>query len=360
MGRQDVGIVFDAADRLADAGQFSDADRYYLDGLRIEPHDFDHHLRYAQTLAREGKQTEEMIQAEIILNGCEDLSLVEKAMALTGDSPMQITPFENQRASGVTLVLVPLGDVDLMLLQQEQKRLHEDLGIDVQIHSLAVKLREPARNLLHPYADKLRQHWQQVQGQDSDAFSKMLGFAGMSEQDLSDDAKAVQFTISVLQANGQERNAMVVKTSAAQLGDQWSCEDMLSDFSAAIPTPTSPKVRFIGFTSNDIFMKDTNYVFAEWKTGGCAIVSYHRFTANFNSEIPSRVRLLRRLHCLCLGDVGHIFGLDRSTDPMCPLCYVDSLPELDLKADKLCDESRHEFDLAFAAAATAPDPAPGP
>jgi predicted Zn-dependent protease len=80
-----------------------------------------------------------------------------------------------------------------------------------------------------------------------------------------------------------------------------------------------------------------------------AVVSYRRFTAGFNGEVQSRVRLLRRLNCLCLAEAGHLFGLPRSPDPTCPLSYVNDLQELDAKSDKLSDTCRHDFETAFAA-----------
>jgi predicted Zn-dependent protease len=137
-----------------------------------------------------------------------------------------------------------------------------------------------------------------------------------------------------------------LEQDAGKYSDQWSAEDMLDDLTAAAAAKTSGKVRFIGITANNLFMKDTSYVFG-CAQGKCAVVSYRQFLASFTGEVSSRARLLRRFHCLCVAQAAHVFGLPQSTDPISPRCYVHSLEEVDAKTDHLSEASRKEFADVF-------------
>jgi predicted Zn-dependent protease len=347
-GRPDVNVVFEAADAFAAAGQLSKADGYYAGGLSIQPHDFEHHLAYAELLGREQKLDLKKVQAGIIVKGCEDGGLVAKAQALIGTPPVEVTPFEADklRVEQATIVLVPLGDVDLYLLQQEQSRLHEDLGIDVQIHTLPVKLRDPARSTLLLQAEAFRSQLQQIHEKSQPEYSKILQAGHLTEDDLSDDAKALKLFSELLRSAGQPEQAQQIEYLLAHANEQWAAEDMLSDLLAAVPRNTSNFIRVIGVTNEDIFSQKTNFLFG-WTQGPCAVVSYRRFMASFEGEVPNRERLLRRFHFQCLSSAGRVFGIPPCTDPTCPRCYPHDLAEEDAKSDRLCDTCRQAFNAAF-------------
>ena len=262
--RPEVAVAFQAADALANAGRLTEADHYYLGALRVQPHDFEHHLRYAQVLGKEGKTADAETQIQIILNGAEDPAIIAKAQKLAGTPAAAVTPFDPAAVHAVTIILVPLGDVHTLLIQQEQKELHEDLGIDVQVHSLPVQMPKSAGSPTHTSAEALRNQWQKAREGDPAKFAKLLSAAGMTSDDLKDDAKVIQFTIKTLRDSGQEEGARQVEQMAARSQEQWSAEAILNALGPAIPRTTNPKVRFIGITSRDIFMQGTNFVFASY------------------------------------------------------------------------------------------------
>jgi predicted Zn-dependent protease len=347
VGRPQVAVVFEAAEAFASAGQLSAAEYYYAGGLGIEPHDFAHHLAYAELLGKEHKQAAEKVQAQIVVKGCEDAALVAKAQSLLGIPPAEVTPFDQTKLpTGPTIVLVPLGDVDIFLLQQEQTKLHDDLGIEVQIHSLPVKMHGSARSTLHPQAEAMRAQLDQIREKNSEAYSKLLEAAGMSDEDLKDDMNVVRLFSHALRSSGRGDQADQIDHLANRRGEQWAAEDMLADLKAAVPPQTSDRIRLIGVTSHDIFSKPTNFLFG-WTEGPCSIVSYRRFMASFGDEIPNRERLLRRFHFQCLSSAGRVFGIPPCNDPTCPRSYPHDLAEEDAKSDKLCDNCRQAFDAAF-------------
>jgi len=80
---------------------------------------------------------------------------------------------------------------------------------------------------------------------------------------------------------------------------------------------------YIGITKEDIYASDYNFLFGQ---GGkaYAVMSYHRFTADFNNEKPNRPLLAKRTLKQCISSTFMTLGiLERCTSPhMC-----QSLPE---------------------------------
>jgi predicted Zn-dependent protease len=345
--RGDVGIVFETADRLAAAARLQEANHYYEGGLRIEPHDFGHHLLYARSLLKLNQTPEADEQLHIILNGCEDQTLTSEASTMLGQPPPQISALGQLPSRGAVLVLIPMGDVDLLLLQQERSQLQKELGIKVEIRSVPCQTAGPSRSNQRPMANTLRLGWQRLRVSNPDGFDMALERYGLTAADLDNDWKVFQFSAKFFRDGGDVQHAQEIDQILGKIDGQWDAADLLTSLTQAVTPMAQNNVRYIGITSHDIFAQDYNYLFG-WSTGNCAIVSYKRFTASFNGEIPNRTRLLRRFHFQCLASAGHVFGLPRCTDPTCPRSYPNSLEEQDAKSDQLSEKCRHGFAVAFA------------
>lgn len=106
------------------------------------------------------------------------------------------------------------------------------------------------------------------------------------------------------------------------------------------------KVGYLGVTSLDIYAKDYNFLFG-WASPSGGIMSYHRFKADFNDEIPNKERLVKRTIMQSLSSAGYIFGVERCTAPTCARAYPHSLAEHDAKDAKLCPACRNGFKKAL-------------
>jgi predicted Zn-dependent protease len=195
--RPRVRAVLELADDLEGDGRLAEADHYYNEGLRIEPNDYLQHLFYADLLQKLNRPADAAIQAQLILNGCEDQALILKAQGLIGTPPFQVAALDDLPTAMPILVLVPLGDVDLSLLQDEQTKLHDALHINVMIRSVPFKMPAPDR---YP------------------------------PQRTPDNR-------------------------------QWNAEKMMSLFADAVHPFEASNVRFLGITRNDIYAGDKNYYF---------------------------------------------------------------------------------------------------
>jgi len=105
-------------------------------------------------------------------------------------------------------------------------------------------------------------------------------------------------------------------------------------------------VAYLGITSVDIYAKDYNFLFG-WANRSGGIMSYRRFTAAFNNDIPNQDRLIKRTLMQCLSSVGHIYGIKRCTNPTCARAYPNSLSEHDAKNGTLCSECENGFRIKF-------------
>ena len=288
--RRKVGIVFELADCLFTAGRLEEADHYYNAGLQISPNDFENRLFYAELLAKMNRPDSVKTQAQLILQGSENQSTILKARELIGLPPPQIAAMDDLPGAMPIVVLVPLGDVDLSILLEEQAKLHDALHIDVELRSVPFKMPPPDRRPRTKTPENV----------------------------------------------------------------QWSAVKMMDSFSDAVHpfAADNDNVRFIGVTKYDIYAENNNYNFG-WTGENCSIVSYRRFMASFDGQPSDRARLLRRFHFQCLTSTAHLFGLDRCMDSSCPCGYAQSVDEQDAKTDKLCDTCQKGFDDAFAVFSTA-------
>jgi predicted Zn-dependent protease len=98
-----------------------------------------------------------------------------------------------------------------------------------------------------------------------------------------------------------------------------------------------------------MFEEKTNFLFGyAYNKGPIAVISYRRFTADFNSDVPNRPRLIKRTAKQALSSIGFMLGVARCNDPTCPRAYPHSLAEHDAKSMNLCPACRAGFQKALA------------
>ena len=93
----------------------------------------------------------------------------------------------------------------------------------------------------------------------------------------------------------------------------------------------------IGVTNEDIYASDYNFLFGQ-AMGNFGVMSYHRFTADFNDAIPNRKKLKERTLKQLISSSFFVFSIPRCSNPTCARAYPNSLEEHDRKENKPCDE----------------------
>lgn len=95
------------------------------------------------------------------------------------------------------------------------------------------------------------------------------------------------------------------------------------------------KIGLLAIFSRDITDKDTNYLFA-YSPRPVSVMSYYRFTAEFNQEDENSETLLTRILSQAYSCMGHLLDMPRCTYPPCARIYVHSFEEFLNKKPILC------------------------
>jgi len=346
-----IGVVFEYARALAASGKIPAALGYYERGLRVFAMSLPHQVEYAELLAKAKRPEEAIRRARIVLKIAEDGRLLRRAEAVAGRKPPK--PVEKMAAVAPgepTLVLVPLGKHDLLVLRELQGRLKKALGIDVLLRKLPLTVSPHGRDHLEEFATTVRERFlAAVRARDPNELKALLKNSGMTEEDLEDPETLVDFVGDLLRKDGKRMQARSFEAAAARArrqGRQWEAQALLSALRTAARPYRHPKARFLAVTRQGLFAEGCSFLFG-YRWDEYAVVSYRRFGAAFTGEAPNRTRLLRRLTNQALSSTGHMFRLARCSDPTCPRAYPHSLGEHDVKSDRLCPVCRAAFSKVF-------------
>lgn len=107
------------------------------------------------------------------------------------------------------------------------------------------------------------------------------------------------------------------------------------------------KISFLGITGVDCFWHDNNFVFGVARNREYGVMSYRRFTADFNGEPPNSDRLFQRILKQAISTTGLMYGLPRCTSPICVRAYPNNLAEHDAKSAVLCQTCKEGFQKIF-------------
>ncbi len=348
--RAKLGVVFEYARRAAEQGQLDEALKYYESGLRFHPLNFENQLAYAKLLAKAGRTELARRRAGIVAKSAEDDGLVAGAKKLLGERvSLGVEPISKPEGTGPVLVLVPMGEVDVLLLREAQERVKKTLGIEVLIRKAEIKLPPPRRTPFADFVGKLRGELTRMKTKSPEAFADLLKQEGFTQKALADDEKAIRLFLQLVRRGGSEGATSRFEATIRHVRDtedQWDAGELVGALRKAVRRHERARARFVGVTRRDIFQKDYSFLLA-LRIGEHGVLSYRRYTADFTEEAPDRARLLRRLHVVCVNSAGHVFGLARCSDPSCPRSYSHSVAEDDKKGEELCPACKKAFRRAF-------------
>lgn len=350
--RVHIETVMQLADCLAKEGQSKEAAKYYKAGLRHFPLDLKRQLALGRMLMKMGKKKEAMERARIVAKMAEEDNLVLPARKMLGKKvDTKIKAIGKMGGKAPTIILVPMGKVDVLLVRDVQKKLQKQLGISVLIRSVPLTMPSHGRDPFHDFCQDLRKQLKEIKATCSPVqYKTMLKQAKVREADLKQDEKVVQLFQRLLDQSKDEkvsRNFAAIVAEVRTEERQWNSLALLKVLRKATKAHKQNNVRFIGVTRCDIYGKNTSFLLANGYLGEIMVMSYRRFMSSFTHETVNRNRLLKRMVNQALSSCGKVFGIDGCTDPSCPRAYPHSVAEHDAKSDKLCNKCRKAFDKVF-------------
>ncbi len=335
----DVGKIWDYVNFLWENNRRIEAGKYIEAGLSFEPFNYFYQAQMALVLSLQGNNAAAIDRARIVYDKTEDSGPALMVAGLLGEKPVQDLPALLKTDYGSpTVVLVTIDAVEPIIVDELRKRIADYLGIDVVIfresltpppadrsHFIAEINRMRGRILALP---EIQQH---LQSQKIDA----------EKLHTDNDLFVTTMTAFLEKSNPSAAGDFAANMKRARLtGRQWKY-DSLRDYLIGMLKPfRGSNWIVVGVTSLDMFMQDTNYVFAGTNPYAQAIISYHRFTGRFNHEPQNRRRLGDRLFKQFLSVFGLLNGMRRCTFPECARIFPRTLAEHDEKPAHLCRECR--------------------
>ncbi len=339
----DVAKIWKYVDYLWEKERRFEARKYIEAGLTFEPFNYHYQAKLALILADQGLNIAALDRAQIVYEKAEDEETVEMVLpVLKKNLAEPFKPMEKAEFASPTVVLVTIGEVNHLLILELQQRINEYTGLDVVIFSETGNPPPPDRSF---FSSEIRRMRPTILGMPE--MVAWLNSRNIATESLRTDN---ELFVQTMQQFLEENNPMAAKgfknnMDLARLRlQQWSY-DSLRDYLIALAAPhKTEKWLLIGITSCDMYMADTNYVFAGTNPYAQAIISYRRFMGAFNQEPENRKRLLSRLFKQFLSVFGLLNGMTRCTFPDCARVFPRNIAEHDEKPEYLCNECRQALE----------------
>jgi predicted Zn-dependent protease len=345
--RVNTDVVFKLVERLLEDNQLEDAEEYITRGLELFPWNLEYQMIYAELLAKTGRQEKAEEKATLVLQYGETGELIGRARKLFNKDRLPEFPeISTLPGANHCIVLVPLQECDKWLILRIEEGLSATLGVPVYIQTINAKYPPFSRDRRSIIIDRMRQRLiEEINHVDTVDAMKELN---LTREDLDEEDNFLKLAKHLLRnydAGALEEFEAYLEDSRGN-GPQWNADQLQTILSGAVMPYRRKNVAYLGITSVDIYARDYNFLFG-WANRLCGIMSYRRFTADFNDDVPNQERLVKRALMQSLSSVGLIYGLKRCTDPTCARAYPHSLSEHDAKKETLCSECRKRFRTTF-------------
>lgn len=339
----DVAKIWKYVDFLLESDRPNDARQYIEAGLSFEPFNYYYQAKLALILADNRLNIEAFERASIVYAKSEDSKTIEIVLPLLKKSAIEpFRPVEKIEFSSPTVVLVTIGEVDRLLLHELKERITEYFGIEVVIFSESGTPPPPERSFFTSEIKRMRRTILAIP-----EIAEWLESRAINADSLKSDNELFFTTMEefLQQTNPIAARDFRKNMDFARLRHQQWSYDSLRDYLIAMAAPyRGKKWLLVGVTAHDMYMENTNFVFAGTNPHGQAIISYRRFMGNFNNEPQNRKRLLSRLFKQFLSVFGLLNGMTRCTFPDCARVFPRNLAEHDEKPEYLCDGCRQTLE----------------
>ncbi len=316
----------------------------YKKGLQLNAWEYEYQMKCARIELEAKKYFEANNRLIFIIKRCEDESTRKEAMSLRekiDPSDMTAGKIIVPDKSDYSLYLVPLGDVDTLIMDAIRSRISQEFNISVEIIEKPSAL--SPKNIRDRKSDYFNRFVVDYIGKHSKKeYLDVLAQAGVKEKDaLSPDAKKqFVYMMYMKEKDGEE----LWDTLTRVLKDQYDADVLLSviirEHEKLITL--SKSFGILGVTEEDIYAQDYNFLFG-WAKKSAGVMSYSRFLddgANYSKTI-------KRAVMQAFSSAGNLMGIERCTSGACSRAYPNSLIEHDKKEDILCEECKKKLKTLF-------------
>ncbi|MDP8263767.1 MAG: hypothetical protein P9M13_10770 [Candidatus Ancaeobacter aquaticus] len=348
--RHNVKDVYSLVDVYVKEGSVEKAIELYEAALRSDSWNLERQLKYANLLFQKGDVESAQERATLVYEYAEDEQLIKQAHKLLKSTGYNVQPSIHDNSNKTTpgskvLVIVPIGEVNKVLLNEVVDQLEKIIGIDIVISQKAVNPGAIDRNNAGKYVSFVMER---IQKTVKPEFIKHV----MKENNLSDsDMKT--FIGQVCFIESFMKKTKVPPESIAEFNvnvkkltkqGQYNADRLQSlVLKKAKEDKNQDAVGYLGVTEKDMYAKENNFLFG-WARKGVGVMSYCRFRADFNNEPQNRERLRNRTVKQAISSIFFVMGISRCSNPSCIRSYPHNLMEHDQKGINLCTWCRKKLD----------------
>ena len=344
--RDRLWVVFTLVDRLLEANQQEDAEKYIVKGLGQFPWNLTYQMVYAEMLAKKGEMEKAEQKASLVYKYAETDVLIQRAGKLLKKDPLpDFAEINTLPGTNHCVVLVPFPGCDKWLIVHIKDELSSTLNVPVYVQAINVKYPPPRRDLrgsiINGYRRKI------LENISDKIIVDVMKELKITKEELGDDnvLKIMKFVQRKAGGSAEAQLDAYLKDAIGK-DNQWDANELLSVLIAGVNPFRRTNAAYIGIVPVDVYANYYNFLFG-WGNNLGHIISYRRFSAVFNNETPNQDRLDKRMEMQCLASIGYVFGLPRCSDPTCARAYPNSLQEHDAKTGALCSECRNGFRKLF-------------
>jgi len=343
--RREIHVVYELVDRLLEAKQDKEALKYLLDALEVDPWRLDKQVACAKLLLSRGEETLAREKLKIVMEHAESDDLIlDAASLLNKEVTTDISDAEKIPGENYVLVLVPMGETDLVLLNEVKDDLSKALNIPVELQKVSLQMPDAKRNRV---LEEMRRH---IKDSLKDPRVKSLFKMLQIESEDLDDNQTMEVNKELVALSYGDQAEAVLKEIDENIESsyQWDADELLPALIDAARPYKRLYAGYIGVTKKDMFAEESNFLFG-WSAVGreYAVMSYHRFEADFNHEPPNRQRLKTRIMKQLLSSTSILYGIESCSNPTCPVTYPNDLAEHDAKSLNLCPLHTRQLKSAF-------------
>lgn len=346
--RGDVDELFSLADIYASEGNDEKAIALYQKALAVNSWRLEYQLKLAQLFKKHDEKEQSIDKAKVVYQHAEDESLIQDAENLLKE--LEIKPptektGEQQIADNVEIVIVPIGEVNKRFLNEVKEELQKRVKIKYSISETKLDPGKVDRSYADKYLARVIDHIKSKFPQKN--IQQLLAELTLKEVDLESYEGRVKFIEGFLAKVGSSQGEIEKfhnNLKKRENSGQYNASRLLSELEKQfkIPKEESNVKGYLGITEKDIFAKDFNFLYG-WAQPGYGVVSYHRFKASFNNELPNRLRLRNRSVKQGMSSSFFILGVPRCTTPTCVRAYPHDLEEHDQKGLGICSWCRERL-----------------
>lgn len=339
--RRKVDLVFALAKLYEQQGKIKKAIELYDKALEVNAWNLECQLRLAYLLKDTDRKQESVSKAQLVSDYAEDEALINDAQSLLTSMGISIKPQSKSPVVNkeIEIVLIPLGNVSMRMLEELQYALKETMGIHFSIANVKKDIGKYDRDMIQSYINYV---FTSIHSSLSPTqIDVLLSELKLGNRDLELPNNKIKFIYAyfdkINKTEGiKEKKAFEELLTKGRSEGQYDIARLRKEMVREFPLKSESSIRgYLAVTGEDIYEEPSNFRFGG-ALPGYGVISYYRFSAVFNKENQNRPRLMKRSLKQAASSSFFILDIPRCSDPLCIRAYPHSLEELDEKSGKIC------------------------